>query len=125
MLAAGSLIAFVPVTDIDRAVHFYADLLGLNVTGQTDHWCTIGAHGATLRLTLVDANPDFEFTKVGWSVNDIEVTVTDLGNHGVTFQRYPNFEQDDSGIWTAPSGDRVAWLLDPDLNILSITQFAG
>ncbi|MGV1035997.1 MAG: VOC family protein [Candidatus Nanopelagicales bacterium] len=124
MLAAGSLIAFVPVTDIGRAMHFYGDLLGLAVTDQAEAWCTLGAHGATLRLTLVDSKPDVEFTKVGWAVNDIAATVRELVNRGVAFQRYPNFEQDDSGIWTSPNGDRVAWLLDPDQNILSITQFA-
>lgn len=125
MLAAGSLIAFVPVTDVGRAMHFYGDLLGLSVIDQAENWCTLGAHGAALRLTLVDSKPDVEFTKVGWAVTDIEDTVSDLAARGVAFQRYPNFEQDDSGIWTAPNGDRVAWLLDPDQNILSITQFAG
>lgn len=123
MLADGSLIAFVPVTDIGRAMHFYGDLLGLTVTDQADQWCTLGGTGATLRLTLVEAKPDVEFTKVGWSVNDISATVGELANRGVAFQRYPNFDQDDAGIWTSPSGDRVAWFLDPDQNILSITQF--
>ncbi len=26
-------------------------------------------------------------------------------------------------VWTAPSGDRVAWFADPDGNNLSLTQF--
>jgi hypothetical protein len=32
------------------------------------------------------------------------------------------FEQDALGIWTAPSGDKVAWFKDPDGNTLSISQ---
>jgi hypothetical protein len=28
----------------------------------------------------------------------------------------------DDGIWTAPSGDRVAWFADPDGNTLPLTQ---
>jgi hypothetical protein len=26
------------------------------------------------------------------------------------------------GIWTTPSGDKVAWFADPDGNTLSLTQ---
>jgi hypothetical protein len=29
--------------------------------------------------------------------------------------------QDDLGIWSAPSGARVAWSTDPDGNTLSLT----
>jgi len=32
-------------------------------------------------------------------------------------------EQDTRGIWTSPSGARVAWFRDPDGNVLSLTQF--
>jgi hypothetical protein len=31
--------------------------------------------------------------------------------------------QDERGIWTAPSGAKIAWFLDPDGNNLSLTQF--
>jgi predicted enzyme related to lactoylglutathione lyase len=33
-------------------------------------------------------------------------------------------EQDLLGVWTSPSGARVAWFKDPDGNTLSLTQFA-
>jgi hypothetical protein len=33
-------------------------------------------------------------------------------------------EQDDLGIWTSPSGARVAWFKDPDGNVLSLTEFS-
>jgi hypothetical protein len=41
----------------------------------------------------------------------------------VPFTRYDGMSQDEDGIWTAPSGDRVAWFADPDGNNLSLTQF--
>ena len=31
----------------------------------------------------------------------------------------------EAGIWTAPSGDKVAWFTDPDGNTLSLTEFAA
>ena len=30
---------------------------------------------------------------------------------------------DAKGIWTAPSGARIAWFKDPDGNVLSLTEF--
>jgi hypothetical protein len=30
--------------------------------------------------------------------------------------------QDEHGVWTAPSGAKVAWFKDPDGNLLSLTQ---
>jgi hypothetical protein len=51
------------------------------------------------------------------------VAVKQLASRGVVFSRYPGLVQDDDGIWTAPSGARVAWFPDPDGNMLSVTQF--
>jgi len=31
-------------------------------------------------------------------------------------------DQDNRGIWTAPSGARVVWFKDPDGNTLSLTE---
>jgi len=45
-----------------------------------------------------------------------------LQGKGVQFERFGFFEQDALGIWTAPSGDKVAWFKDPDGNILSVSQ---
>jgi hypothetical protein len=36
--------------------------------------------------------------------------------------RSATLEQDARGIWTSPSGARVAWFKDPDGNTLSLTQ---
>jgi hypothetical protein len=32
--------------------------------------------------------------------------------------------QDEDGIWTAPSKAKIAWFTDPDGNILSLTEFS-
>ncbi|MFZ2137409.1 MAG: hypothetical protein WAV78_10850 [Xanthobacteraceae bacterium] len=41
---------------------------------------------------------------------------------GVVLESYPFMQQNALGIWTAPSGAKVAWLKDPDGNLLSLTQ---
>ena len=37
-------------------------------------------------------------------------------------RRLDGMQQDERGIWTAPSGARVAWFRDPDGNTLSLSQ---
>jgi hypothetical protein len=85
----------------------------------------LDANGTMLRVTAVVELAAQPFTIAGWVVADIEGTVASLGARGVEFARYDGLVQDDLGIWTTPSGDRVAWFRDPDGNILSLTTFAG
>jgi hypothetical protein len=76
-------------------------------------------------MVRVAKTPEFkpaQFTILGWQVADIVKTVADLEKRGVHFERFGFFEQDELGIWTAPTGDKVAWFKDPDGNILSVSQ---
>ncbi len=64
------------------------------------------------------------YTVLGWDVADIEATVRELAEQGVDCVRFDGMWQDALGVWTAPSGGRIAWLRDPDGNLLSVTQFS-
>lgn len=77
-----------------------------------------------VRVTPVPELAAQPFTIAGWAAADIEVTVRFLAERGVNFTCYEGMAQDELGIWAAPSGDRVAWLDDPDGNTLSLTAFA-
>ena len=61
-------------------------------------------------------------TILGWKVPDIEGVAAGLQAKGVRFERFGFCEQDALGIWTAPTGEKVAWFKDPDGNILSVSQ---
>jgi len=49
--------------------------------------------------------------------------LTTLAARAVRFERFPGLEQDAQGIWSAPSGARVAWFQDPDGNLLSVAEY--
>jgi hypothetical protein len=69
--------------------------------------------------------PDFTpapYTVLGWEVPNIEEIVAWLQNRGVAFEKYPFVQDKELGIWTAPTGDKVAWFKDPDGNVLSVSQ---
>jgi hypothetical protein len=52
----------------------------------------------------------------------IEEMVKALQAKGVQCERFGFVEQDELGIWTAPTGDKVAWFKDADGNMLSVSQ---
>ena len=49
-MATGVAAVWVPVTDMARAVAFYRDTLGLEVTSQDDDWSEIDANGLRIGL---------------------------------------------------------------------------
>lgn len=124
MLPSGSLIGFVPSTDLVRAREFYEHTLGLRLVEHNEYACVFDANGTMLRVTAVGELAARGYTVLGWQVTDINRTIEMLVSQGVQFTRYDGMGQDDTGVWTTPGGDRVAWFRDPDGNTLSLTQFA-
>ena len=124
MLESSDVIAFTAATDLGRARAFYEEALGLPLAGQNEIACVFDANGTMLRVTAVAEVSRPGYTVLGWRVTDIAAAARDLAARGVVFIRYDSMDQDSAGIWTTPSGDRVAWFPDPDGNILSLTQFA-
>jgi catechol 2,3-dioxygenase-like lactoylglutathione lyase family enzyme len=123
MLQTSDVVAFVGSADLRRAQAFYGQALGLRLIEQNDFACVFDANGTMLRVTAVAEVARPGYTVLGWRVADIAATVRDLAAKGVAFLRYDGMDQDESGIWTTPGGDRVAWFADPDGNVLSLTQF--
>ena len=122
MLESSELVAFVAATDLRRARAFYEQTLGLPVLEHNDFACVLDANGTMLRVTAVPVVAQAGYTVLGWRVGDIAASVQDLAARGVTFLRYDGMNQDEDGIWTTPTGARVAWFADPDGNTLSLTQ---
>ena len=122
MLESSDLVAFVAATDLPRARAFYEQTLGLPVLEHNDFACVLDAHGTMLRVTAVPDVARAGYTVLGWRVADIAAATRELTARGVTFLRYDGMSQDEHGIWTTPSGARVAWFADPDGNALSLTQ---
>ena len=124
MLAASDVIAFAPTKDLAKARSFYETTLGLPVVDENAYACVFDACGTMLRVTAVAEVAQPGYTVLGWRVTNISETAARLESRGVVFARYDGMEQDAQGVWTTPSGDRIAWFTDPDGNVLSLTQFS-
>ncbi len=117
------VVAFVATSKPARARSFYRDTLGLRLLNEDEFALAFDAHGTMLRVTVVKEVIAADYTVLGWQVPDIAAAAARLKTSGVGLQRYPGMGQDKQGIWTSPSGARIAWFKDPDGNTLSITQF--
>ncbi len=124
MLGASPVTAFLPSTDPDRSRAFYEGLLGLTVTSSDGFALVLRGGDTTVRVTRVESFRPHPFTALGWVVADITEVMSELAGKSVEFVVFPGMDQDGDGVWTTPTGDRVAWFQDPDGNLLSLTQYA-
>jgi catechol 2,3-dioxygenase-like lactoylglutathione lyase family enzyme len=125
MLDQASIAAVVPVSDIEAAIRFYGETLGLRLGERRDDLpenreaeFTAGA-GTLFAYESVGAGQS-RHTVAGFRVDDIEAVVAGLRDRGVTFEEYdlPDLKTE-NGI--ASIGDvRAAWCKDPDGNIIAI-----
>jgi catechol 2,3-dioxygenase-like lactoylglutathione lyase family enzyme len=122
MLSDKKLKAFIPTVHPEKAKIFYKDVLGLTLLSEDNYALEFNANGTLLRITTVDRLNPHPFTVLGWNVDNIAFVIESLVSNGVVFERYDFFEQDKLGIWTSPSGAKVAWFKDTDGNLLSLTE---
>ncbi|MFZ1131457.1 MAG: VOC family protein [Terriglobales bacterium] len=122
MLASSKIIGFLPTKDSARARSFYEGKLGFRFISE-DQFALVMRAGET--MIRIAKTPDVlppTYTVLGWEVANIEEVVAWLQRQGVAFEKYPWVPDKESGIWSAPTGDKVAWFKDPDGNVLSVSQ---
>jgi catechol 2,3-dioxygenase-like lactoylglutathione lyase family enzyme len=117
-----AIVAFLATCKPDRAKNFYGEVLGLRLVSEDQFALAFDANGTPLRIQKVEKFEPQSFTALGWTVDDIRKAVSKLGKLGVRFERYSFMDQDELGIWQAPSGAKVAWFKDPDGNLLSLSE---
>ena len=125
MLGSMDIIAFVPTRSREKARSFYEKTIGLRLVSDDQFALVFDANGVMVRVVDVSSVAGFApapFTILAWIVGDVGKAVRGLGKKGVTFERYPGMQQDQVGVWTSPSGAKVAWFKDPDGNVLSVTE---
>jgi catechol 2,3-dioxygenase-like lactoylglutathione lyase family enzyme len=122
MISEGEVMGFIPTTDATRARSFYEDVLGLRFVSDDPFALVFKSLGTYIRIAKLKEFTPAPYTILGWRVGDIEAETQALHIRGVTFRQYPPLEQNELGVWTAPGGTKIAWFLDPDGNVLSLSQ---
>src|SRR4051794_6804488 len=116
--------AIVAVTDLARARAFYGETLGLELADEgAAEGVLIYRTGAT-RLVLYTS--EYAGTNranaVVWSVGaELEAIVAALEARGARFEHYPGLGRLEGNVHHA-GGAKLAWLKDPDGNLLHINS---
>lgn len=126
MLNKHPVVAFLATNDPDRAKPFYSDVLGLQLLEDTPFALVYALSGTVLRIQKTHGHVPAPHTALGWGSSSIARDVRALTERGVRFERFAGMEQDELGVWTAPTPPgapkaMVAWFKDPDGNLLSLS----
>jgi predicted enzyme related to lactoylglutathione lyase len=100
------------VADMDRAVAFYRDALGLSVDSQSPWWSELTSNGAT--VALHGGGEATANTGLGFHVDDLDAAVAAVESHGGTVVS-PAADRPQEGI-------RLAAVRDTEGNGLSLAQ---
>jgi predicted enzyme related to lactoylglutathione lyase len=111
----GISVVWVPVSDMDRALEFYGDTLGLDIEQQEDDWSLVVA--GAVRVGLNGRSEEMSGGEGGAVIafavsDDIETSVDELAAAGVEIA---------GGVSEYPWG-KVATFLDPDGNELQLYE---
>ncbi len=115
------------VDDLDKAMKFYGETLGLGVEQNPMGLQIKFAGGNSVFAYQKDDHKPAEYTMLNFVVDDIDKTVDELATKGVEFEKYASMHQDERGIArgiAANMGPDIAWFKDPAGNILSVLKEA-
>ncbi|HLD93899.1 MAG TPA: VOC family protein [Anaerolineales bacterium] len=122
MLTEAIAMATIPAENLARAVKFYKETLGLNQLDSPEGTATFEAGSGSTIFMYERARTKAEHTAVTFLVKDVKATVKELTAKGVKFEQYdiPGIKTDEMGIADMGDGNPIAWLTDPEGNILAI-----
>ena len=124
MLANATYHATIPCSDFERAKAFYAEKLGLTPESDAPAGAFYESKGTRFLLFPSGGVASGTHTQLGFSVDDIAATVSELKQRGVKFEEY-DFPAFDKATSIATTGDiQSAWFKDTEGNLLGIVQLA-
>ncbi len=124
MLSKAFAMASLPAEDIQRAIKFYTEMLGVKKVAEPFEGGVIFEAGNGSQFFVYQrARTKAEHTVLNFMVDDIEATVKALAGKGVKFEQYdmPGFKTDALGI-AEIEGQKAAWLTDTEGNIIAIEE---
>jgi catechol 2,3-dioxygenase-like lactoylglutathione lyase family enzyme len=122
VLTSGKLVGFIATTDYEKARAFYEGKLGFEFISLDQFALVVRAGEHNIRIAKVANFKPLQGTVLGWEVDDVEAVVLWLRDRGVATEKYSFVADQELGIWTTPSGDKVAWFKDPNGNVLSVSH---
>ena len=110
----------VTVKDIDRAIAFYRDALGMRFLFQVLNMAFFDCGGIRLMLSLPEKSGEGYSSIVYYKVDRIQQAFETLSSRGVPFEGTPHLiaKMPDHDLW-------MAFFRDPDGNLLALMSEVG
>ncbi len=112
-------------TDLAAAREFYHDTLGLEIIAERETAIDFRSGSTRLNLNLSTTGTADSQTQAGWQVEDLRAELDVLRGRGVRIEEYdlPGLKTEDGIVDIGFA--LVAWITDPDGNVLGILQATG
>ena len=121
-LSNATIAANVAVLDLQRALKFYSEKLGLKTVAYTDAFgVAISQDGTTVALAMRQKVASDE-DSVNFTVKDIKGTIKELESRGVKFHDYDTPMLKTVDHISEYKGFQAAWFEDSEGNTLQINQ---
>lgn len=131
MLNNSDVATRIPAQDLARARSFYSSKLDLDPVEERPGGLRYKCGNTYFVLFQSTGSASGTHTQMGWEVDDIEATVSELRRRGVVFEEYdlPGFKTvngiaEIKGNYPSKGGvgERGAWFRDSEGNLLGIGQ---
>jgi methylmalonyl-CoA/ethylmalonyl-CoA epimerase len=105
----------ITVTDVDRAIAFYRDVLGLKFLFQFPNLGFFACDGVRLMISGAEKPGESNGSAIYFKVPDIRQAFESLSQRGAPFEREPHLvaRMPDHELW-------MAFFRDPDRNLLAL-----
>ena len=117
------------VNDLQKAMEFYGQTLGLEISETKEGLGLKIAGGGDVFIYPKPNHQPATFTVLNFKVKNLEAAVDQLSTLGVRFEHYEgDIKTDEKGIFHGADinqGPTIAWFKDPAGNFLSVIEDAG
>lgn len=105
----------ITVSDVEKAVAFYRDVLGMKLLFQVPNLGFFDCGGVRLMLSGSEKPAEHYSSVIYFRVGDLQEACRELGARGVTLEREPHMiaRMADHDLW-------MAFFRDPDRNLLGL-----
>lgn len=125
MLGKHKVITPIAVNDIENAIDFYSNILGLKRIEKNVAGFVFESGGGLIGLHQSPMAGSSQATCAWWIVDDVEATVKELKSRGITFDK--NYDLSHTkrrgDVYLLGDTKKAAWFRDLDGNILGLGNF--
>lgn len=125
MLGDNRVITTIAVHDIENALDFYGNVLGLKRIEKNSAGYLFESGGGHIGLHQSPTAGSGQATVAWWTVDDVDDMVKKLKSRGVVFNKNYDlpYAKQKGDVYALSENEKAAWFKDPDGNILGLGNF--